>query len=273
MAFPLDYIGKPIKTLEILNKNSNSIVILYPGHSYSLKSPMFAFLIDYFIDSGFDILGFDYRYDENPEFEKCDDNKQDTWFEFDCLSIGKNVLERLNKYNKVIYVGKSLGTTMIMKQIENKLLKTNSTIIWLTPGIYAKQIYEVIAKSTIRSLIISGTADSNYLRKELNILSKHSWVVVKEIKKAGHSFEVVGDIEKTIENHLEVVKTIKFFLNNNQDTIRIIVFPCPRRTSGRRREFIYNRLVKRLTLRFRCVAGTLLGPSDTFCSVTVYACA
>lgn len=207
----LDYRKKPISIYETKSDSAN-VAIFYPGFGYSLKAPIFCYLIEFFESSGFNILGIDYRYDENSDFMALSDQAQDTWFEYDSGVIGQYVLDRIDKYKKVIYIGKSLGTTMLMKQAQKGLVFTEATLIWLTPGAYVHDIYSTILEIPNKSLVVYGTADRYYKSEEVERLKDQSKVQIKELPNAEHSFEVKGNIEKSIMNLVEVVKAVEGFV-------------------------------------------------------------
>ncbi len=194
-------------------KGNSKIAIFYPGLGYSLSAPCFFYLLELFRSNGYDTYGIDYRYNENIEFMNATEELQDTWFDYDSRVIGENLKNETSHYAETVYIGKSLGTTMLMKQLNANLISADSLIIWLTPGVYVHDIFSTIIESVNRSMVVCGTADKYYKVEEINRIKGRKNVNLKEIQKAGHAFEVINDIEKSILNIVEVVEAVREFIS------------------------------------------------------------
>jgi len=193
----IGYKGTEIKTKDTI-KNTDKIAVIYPGYRYGLEAPLFFYLEELLVQNGFDIIGLDYRYNENKEFIKADDDEKDKWFEYDCKAIGSEVFKAIGQYKEVLLIGKSLGTSAILNQINNSLVSEEYGIIWLTPGTSAHEIYKLLNVIRNRSLLISGTGDRYFNEKEINNINNDN-VTIKKVENAGHLFEV-EDVYKSIEN-------------------------------------------------------------------------
>jgi hypothetical protein len=195
-------------------QNIEKIAILYPGYSYSLKSPVFAYLIDLLRIYKYHILGIDYRYNENNEFLTMSEDEKDEWIDKDSILIGNYVLENIKMYSKVMIIGKSLGTTIMMKQVKNNLIPKKVNLVWLTPGTHYKEVYKTIYETENKSLLIYGNKDQFVDEKFIAKLKERSGLEIREINNAGHSFDTEEDVERSIKNLLEVIKAIKKFMKN-----------------------------------------------------------
>lgn len=203
----IDYKGNQIKTIKESNNNT-SLVIFYPGYRYTLNAPVFFYLQELFMQKGFDILGIDYRYHENADFLSTTDEEKQTWFRYDCNAIGKAIKNYSEGYKRIIYVGKSLGTIVLLNQLKDGLIQEKAEIILLTPATDAHEIYLTIQKIQNRILIVYGNADKYYNKMYIDLLKGRKDVFIKVIEKAGHVFEEAGNIKQSIFNLEEVISTI-----------------------------------------------------------------
>jgi len=206
-----DYKGNQIR-VEAERRNSNQLVVFYPGYAYTLKAPIFFYLQELFTQKGFDILGIDYRYNENAEFLKAAEDEKDFWFVHDCIAIGKKIKKLSNTYSRIIYIGKSLGTTMLMHQLGSGLIIEKAELVFLTPGTYAAEIYTALNKISNKALIVYGAADKHHKREDLELVKKRENTFIKEIAAAGHVFEEEGNIKQSIMNLMEVIEAIDGFI-------------------------------------------------------------
>lgn len=207
----IDYKGNQIRTIFRLNNNSQ-LVVFYPGYGYTLDAPVFFYLQEFFAQKDFDILGIDYRYNENNDFLNSTDEEKDKWFQYDCNVIGKEVNSFSKTYNRIVYVGKSFGTAMLMNQLKNNLIQKKAEIIYLTPVTYGHGIYLTIQETRNRTLIVYGNADKYYNKNEIALIKDRKDTFLKEIKNAGHVFEEAGNIKQSILNLIEVINSIDSFI-------------------------------------------------------------
>lgn len=203
------YKDTEIKTKDTI-KNADKVAVFYPGYRYGLEAPIFFYLEELLAQNGFDIIGLDYRYNENMEFVKADDDEKDKWFEYDCKAIGSEVFKAIGQYKEVVLIGKSLGTSVILNQIKNFKIPEEYKIIWLTPGTSAHEIYQLLNIIKNRSLLMLGTKDRYYNEKEIHNINNDN-VTIKKVENAGHVFET-EDIYKSIENISIVLKEIELFV-------------------------------------------------------------
>ena len=214
----IDYKGNQIRTISELNKNSQ-LVVFYPGYGYTLNAPVFFYLQELFSKKSFDILGIDYRYNENTGFLNATDEERDIWFEYDCNAIGKEVYSFSQAYSRVIYVGKSLGTTMLMNQLKSSLIQEKAEIIFLTPGTYTHETYSTIQKTKNRALIVYGNADKHYKKADIQLIKDRRDTFIKEIENAGHVFEQEGNLKQSILNLTQVIAAIDDFIDQKNPNI------------------------------------------------------
>lgn len=206
-----DYRGNQVK-VDIELRSSNKLAVLYPGYAYTLKAPVFFYLRELLSQEGFDILGIDYRYNENTEFLNAAEEEKDFWFANDCIAIGKAVKKFSRAYDRIVYVGKSLGTTVLMHQLKSDLIREKSELVFLTPGAYSAEIYTTINRINNKTLIVYGAADKHHKKEDLELVKKRKDIFIREIAKAGHVFEEEGNIRQSVMNLTEVLEAIGGFI-------------------------------------------------------------
>ncbi len=209
----IDFKGDSIRVDGELSNNSK-LAVFYPGYAYTLKAPVLFYLQELFAQKGFDIVGIDYRYYENTGFLNASAEEKDTWFEYDCSAIGKEINEFAKAYKRVVYIGKSLGTTMLMHQLKSGLIEERAELVFLTPGVYVRETYNTILKIKNRVLVVYGDADKYYNKTDVKLIRDRKDTLIKEIKNAGHIFEEAGSIRQSIVNIAEVVEAVDDFVGN-----------------------------------------------------------
>jgi len=207
----IDYNGNLIRTIADLH-DSSKLVIFYPGYNYTLKAPVFFYLQELFSQEGFDILGIDYRYNENNDFLNVSDEEKDIWFRYDCSAIGRAVKDFSEEYSRIVYVGKSLGTTMLMNQVKDGLIHEKAETIYLTPGSNSEEIYLTINETRNRTLVIYGNADKYYKEAYIDYIKHRKDTYIKEVRNAGHVFEEEGNVNQSILNLAEVIDLVHDFI-------------------------------------------------------------
>ena len=207
----IGYDKKEINTITAIN-NSDTIAVLYPGRGYFLNAAVFDYLGYLLTDMKIDILGIDTRYSENYEISNLPLDKQKEWFYYDSAAIGNEIKNELEKYKRKIFIGKSLGTAHIKKNISDGIISDDSLIVWLTPAFDISDFYEYVKTLKHKSLIIYGTKDPFYSEKSVGKIINTDNINILEIPDAGHSFEVDGNVDQSIENVKIVINAIRDFI-------------------------------------------------------------
>lgn len=203
----LAYKERTINT-KFIKRDSDTLIVLYPGFEYSLNAPLFYYLIKELKSSSFDILGIDYRYSEDSEYLKFPKEEQEKALYFDSHKISQYISENTRAYKRVVFIGKSLGTVFLLNQLKTGQIPRDSEIIWLTPAIDFNEFNYL----ENRNLLIYGILDPFYLKYK-NVSIKNSIEKI-EITKGKHCYEVDGDLESSINNNYLVIETIKKFIKN-----------------------------------------------------------
>lgn len=204
--------GRPLSTpfWQSGDQPSAKLMCTFPGYSYPVEAPATFYQKVYFLESGYDWIGFDYRYNENGEYVSLADGEKRRYFREEQIKIGEYILDNF-PVREIVLLGKSLGTRAIGEILKNTnmgALGDRLKIILLTPVDGAFDIVREIEKHGIRTLVVIGDKDPYYDRYAASELWASRFVRTGVIENAGHVFEEIGhDLEESI---LNLYKTIRF---------------------------------------------------------------
>lgn len=199
------YKEKIINT-KFIKRESDTLVVLYPGFEYSLNAPLFYYLTKELREKGIDTLGIDYRYSEDKEYLKFPKEEQEKALYFDSDKISEFISEQIKTYKRVIFVVKSLGSVFLNSQLKTGQISSSVEAIWLTPAIDFNEFNNL----TNKNLVIYGTKDPFYLKYEDVTLDES--IEILEIPNGKHCFEVDRDLEASINNNFLVIKRVLEFI-------------------------------------------------------------
>jgi len=163
---------------------------------------------------GWTVIAIDYRYSEDPGFQAASDDEKDAWFEADALAVGRWVAQRTQGC-RVVYAGKSLGTSMLLHQVNAGLVAPDAELVWLTPGTRAPQVYQALRSLPQRSLVAYGTADPYAPQGDQRPVGLPR-VTLVEVPGAGHILEVPGDVRRSLSHVADVVEAVLAFVDGGR---------------------------------------------------------
>ncbi|MDR1971000.1 MAG: hypothetical protein LBQ46_03675 [Treponema sp.] len=211
-----------MKTFDLLRKNGTKIEneynftngknlgIIFSGFAYTYKNPLLYYSRNILFDHNIDYFGIDYKYYDDTFFEKMNEQEQNIYFEEDKDIIINKIIEINNNYNKLILIGKSIGTCIIKKCINNKILRDKAIIILITPAVEWEQIIDEIKNINNPILVIGSLKDKHYCVKNLGEIYNRNNIDIYEIKEGDHSLEIndaIKDIEQ-LKNIMGKINTI-----------------------------------------------------------------
>ena len=189
---------------------SSQLACVFPGYSYSTEAPVLFYLKLLFINSNYDWLSIDYRYNENKEFNILSEEDRMEYFNLEQEKIFQFIKTNYAP-TEIVWIGKSLGSVSVKEKFK-KDTDTNNTnkIILLTPISECYSIANDIKKTNTETIVIIGDKDPFYESYINSDLSRLPNVKTNIIKDAGHIFENINeDIEKSINNIGKVISLIK----------------------------------------------------------------
>lgn len=176
-------------------------VFCFPGAGYNYMGPCLYYTSSSLMQKGFNILNFEYDFRAFRLNEDTVDGHRD--FFHLMMEYGSKISETTNK----MALAKSIGTKIIATDEQDSFDK----IIWLTPLIHEDFVQNQIIHLADKSLVLIGSEDPCY-KPELISAQRDANVRVKLIDGADHSFDIPGDVQKSIIRMNSIVDTVKSFV-------------------------------------------------------------
>ncbi|GHT56800.1 alpha/beta hydrolase [Spirochaetia bacterium] len=195
------------------NSNEN-LGVIFSGFGYTYRNPLLYYSRNILFDHNIDYLGVDCKYYNDKYFMNLTGDEQDKYFEEDIKIIINKLLEIERNYRKVILIGKSMGTTIIKKCLQNEQIRRKSSAIFITPGTDWENIINVIKYINNNILVIGSFRDKFYNIKNLSEIYDRKNIYTYELKEGDHSLET-NDTIKDIEQLKKIMEEIKRFINEN----------------------------------------------------------
>lgn len=186
---------------------TDKVAIIFPGVGYTCQMPVLYYTTMVLLDSGYDVLWVEYKYDKGI-FSKQPADESLRWLYFDA-EASYNAAMAEGRYKSVVLVGKSLGSFALAHL--GKGIGRASKRIWLTPilgrsGTVDIDFYENVKESCTGGLLVIGTSDPLYSEERVNELRQTADVVT--IEGADHSIEIAGNASASVEALKRVIKAI-----------------------------------------------------------------
>lgn len=185
--------------LDLFEQDSKTLVIFFPGHSYTKLAPLIFYGNNQAKELLFDTLVLEYPFQLN-----------NSDFNFDNYNLLLDDLKKLIKniyknysYEKLVFIGKSLGT-LFQNDLSNYFSEFNIYNVFLTP---LRGILNKLSNSP--SLFIFGGNDPHFSIDDFNSICRK--VDLLYFKNANHSLNSDNTID-SIEILNETTKGIKKFL-------------------------------------------------------------
>ena len=192
-------------------KSNDTLIIIIGGFSYTINHPILYYSKSIAKELKCDYVGIDYDYAKNSSFLKKPESDQDTYFEEDNVLV-KGYIDKISKaYRSIIFIGKSMGTSIISRLFTDEEIMKKGSFILITPGTEWDRILKKIITIKNTILVIGSIADSNYKIDGLEELYKRQNIQVLEIEGANHILER-GKVDQDIEILKTVTKTIEEFI-------------------------------------------------------------
>ena len=197
-------------TLEsrVIDQNSNVLAVLLSGMGYTLDRSLMDYSKNLAVEKGYDVLPIEYGFQAvRKKIDK--DNMKDVEVaineSYELLKLSLEI-----RYEKVIFIGKSLGT-VVQRMLEEKIRKENYDgeiiNIYLTP---IDKTCELGIKEN--SLVVCGTKDPMITSENREKLSHMSNINYIEVDGAGHSLAIKNDVMRSIEALKTVIYAEKEFI-------------------------------------------------------------
>lgn len=193
------------------SSSANTLAMILPGMRYTCDMPLLYYTTETLLIKGYDVLQLWADYDQ-PEFQKSTQAEQAQCLMGDSLALLETV-EGNNRYQRLILVGKSLGTlsmTFLLNMNENL---TKETTIWLTPLLNLAPVAQAVQNLKAQAFLAGSSSDSTFDAEAVNQIQSMSNVTVEVVADADHSLEIPDNMEKSVLVLSQVMNSLNSFLS------------------------------------------------------------
>jgi len=197
------YWGITIKN-DYFMQDSDTLIVILPGYKYTILAPLLYYSLNVALESGYDVLALNYG------FHKQDIELKNEEKEYSISESKEAILKALaikSDYKKIIFLGKSMGTTVQCKLI-NDFSNYEQLHIFLTP---LPECIETI-KNSKGCLVIVGEDDHAFKQVHLKMIEDSQNIKTKTIERADHRLET-GDYRESIDILKDVSNEIHNYIN------------------------------------------------------------
>ena len=189
---------------------SEKALVVFPGYRYPPDAPAIFYAQLAFLKHGWDVVAFDYRYNELPGFLSQGEEKADEQIRDEAIEMGKYIREHFPA-NTLCILGKSLGTTVVHHIVQHVDLQTVGTsVILLTPTEFQRELVEIVIQTGRTGFVAIGEKDPYYRKDVVEEQSGNPRIQWETIQDAGHLFEDVGrDMGRSLDNVKRVTEAIE----------------------------------------------------------------
>jgi len=189
----------------------NRLAVLLPGFGYTLDMPLFYYAEILLLKRGWDVLRVEYAYNTRPEFQTLPKQERDRWLLADTTAAWRAGLSQ-RRYERVILIGKSLGTLAMGHLLTTADPPPNAGAVWLTPLLSNERLRQQIQLYGGPSLFVIGTADPHFdpvVLEQMQVATVGEAVVARN---ANHGMDIPGDPIASVRALDRVVEALSRFL-------------------------------------------------------------
>ncbi|KAA0966230.1 alpha/beta hydrolase [Sporosarcina sp. ANT_H38] len=195
-------------TLLRAEENSKNLSIFLPGAGYTVRSPLFHYSGDIFLNNGFDVLQVNYQYNDKAYAEFSMEEISEA-IKFDVRTV-LDIFLKDTSYENFYIIGKSLGTIAMSSELCRDIFR-EAKAVWLTPLIQRDDVFDAMVSSNNRGLCFIGDNDSYYIEKRFNQIAINPEIVSRLIPNVNHSLEYENNTIESIEVLKSVIEDIRNF--------------------------------------------------------------
>ncbi|NMB66041.1 MAG: hypothetical protein GYA16_14345 [Spirochaetes bacterium] len=195
--------GTEIATESLFNNNRN-LGVIFSGFGCNYRNPLLYYSKKVLLENNMDYIGIDYRYYEDKRFLELSENDQDTFFEEDTKIVINKIKELSANYNKMVLIGKSMGTSILRRCLRHDEIQRKSVLILITPGSEWNDFIPELCKLENPTLLMSSLEDKYYISDNLPLIYSKKDLALYEMEKGNHSLEV-NKIDIDIEHLKEIM--------------------------------------------------------------------
>ena len=183
------------------------LAVVFPGFGYNADLPVLYYPALQLFSSGADVARLEKRYNEVHGFMDQPDGEQDRWLAADAGAVLSASLGR-RKYQRVILVGKSLGTISAALCLQNRPDLPRVSCAWLTPVLSHPLVWRELAEGAVPGIVAIGTRDHFFDPHKINQLKTRPNLSCLVFPEADHSLEKDGDVTASIQYIQELTAAV-----------------------------------------------------------------
>lgn len=193
------------------SNDTTKLAILLPGMGYSCDMPLFYYAETLSLGVDADVLRVEYAYSRQPGFRDLPAPEKIRRLLTDTVAA-REVAFRQRPYERVIFVGKSLGTLAMGHLLTTGQQAKETRAVWLTPLLRNEALRQQIQQYAGPSLFAIGTSDHDYdpaYVQEVQAATSGEAVIVDD---ADHSLDIEGDVRASLHALTRVLTSLEKFL-------------------------------------------------------------
>ena len=186
-----------------------ALCVMIAGFGYTLQAPYLYYSKAIPFARGFDVWTIDLEYSRSPAFMELSDAEQENAFAQDQSAI-RAFLEEEEKSRDLLFIGKSLGTTVIYELMKQEGIRERTKgCVWLTPGQERHAIHGLLSETDVPGLVVWGTDDRYGKDVDFASTSSRATVTTFSVDGGDHALDT-GDRSSTLDHlahYLDVLET------------------------------------------------------------------
>lgn len=192
-------------------KGPGPLSVILPGLRYNVDMPILYHATGILLEAGHSVLSVDTRYSRIPEFMTASNQERADWMFKDAEAI-YNATQGLDGYSLSVLVGKSLGTILMSYLVQHYQDIQECRALWLTPLLQQNWVMDQMVAHKGKSLVVIGTADSNYDDGKVARLVEEGKCEVMGVPHGNHSLDIPGGVLASMAQLTSIMKSFKDFI-------------------------------------------------------------
>lgn len=195
-----------------IEKDSSTVCFMFSGSGYNYDKPLFYYTTMLMLEHKIDVVHIHYSYDEQVMNKPIEELTKVMMGDINPIM---NEVLKGDQYNETMFLGKSLGTIPIAKDLMKRKEFLQSKMIVLTPLLTFESIFDSILHSSHEGLLVIGDKDNQYNADQINQLHNTN-LKIDVIKNANHSVNVGEyETENSIEAIAKIIEKLKEIVREN----------------------------------------------------------
>ena len=195
-------------TLLSNEENAKNLAIFLPGAGYTVKSPVFHYSQDLYLNKSFDVLQVNYLYNDKI-YDDFSMEELSEAIKYDVRTVLDQVING-STYENFHIIGKSLGTIAMSSELSRDIFK-EAKVVWLTPLIHRNDVLEAMVTSNHKGLCFIGDNDRCYTEERYNQVKKNPNIVTRLFANVNHGLQHNNNPVESIDVLRNIIHDMNHF--------------------------------------------------------------